>query len=64
MIVFQSQTVEEFRKELVSYFEGLITLEENAVCYKASKREQHIHESRRDLLIELSDKLKGAQFNG
>jgi len=62
MISFQSHTAEDFRQELVTYFEGMITLEENAVGSYTSKREQQLHESRRNLLIELSDKLKEAQF--
>lgn len=64
MLLFHNGTAEEFRAQLVSYLEGQITLEENAVCTRASKREQQDHESRRDLLIELSDRLKAAELKG
>ena len=64
MLIFHAGTAEEFRQQLVSYLEGQITLEENAVGGRAGKKEQQCHESRRDLLIELSDNLKGAQLNG
>lgn len=59
-LFFHVGTAEEFRQQLVDYLEGLITIEENTVGGRAGKKEQQCHESRRDLLIELSDNLKAA----
>jgi hypothetical protein len=60
MLVFQANTAEEFRQAVVQYLEGQLAIEENAVCSRASKRERLDHESRRNLLLSLSDNLKEA----
>lgn len=63
-LIFQADSAEEFRTAVVKYLEGQLALEENAVCRRASKREQLDHESRRDLLLSLSDALKEAVLEG
>lgn len=60
MLVFEANTAEEFREEVVDYLEGLLSLEEIRLCQRAPKRDQHDTEARRDFLIVLSENLKGA----
>ncbi len=63
-LIFHAGTAEEFRQQIVGYLEGQIVLEENALGRFSAKKEQQCHEARRDLLIELSDRLKEAELKG
>lgn len=61
MLVFEANTAEEFRREVVDYIEGLLSIEEIHLCHRATtKRDQHDTEARRNFLILLSENLKQA----